>query len=450
MHILILHANGGIEATRRTSLNHSFCLLKYAPQHSYTFHTFRQPVTERLRSTKFDVIILDTTFLCWRWAKPRKLWLDRILEQFSFIGASDAVKIAFPQDEYDHSEYLDEWLAAWNVDLIYSVCFDHREIFYKRAALRAEIVQGLTGYVDDADMALMSRTARPFTQREIDVGYRARKLPAFFGRFGQMKALIGERFREKMDGRGLHLDISTRESDMLSGDAWLHFLGNSKFTLGCESGSSLLDGRGEIRSCVETALAIDPSASFEKLEKSCFPAQDMVRIYSAISPRLFEAAIARSCQILVPSHYMGVLKAGDHYIPLAEDMSNVDAVLQEMRDEGANRARIEACYEALIGSPRFHYRHFTADILRRVEEISIRKNLWNAAKRHSEEQLVAPKNDAELRHAFLIAAFRSHQHHVDDLKEINFIPNLRHYATALLGRALNALGRRLRAYRSRN
>jgi hypothetical protein len=450
MHILILHANEGIEATRRTSLNHAFCLLKYAPQHAYTLYNYRQPVTERLKNTKFDAIILDTTFLCWRWAKPRKLWLDRILEELAFVRDSDAVKIALPQDEYDHSKYLDEWLAAWKVDLIYSVCYDHRDAFYERATRHAEIVEGLTGYIDDADLALMARSVLPYRQRTIDVGYRARKLPAFFGRFGQMKSLIGDRFREKMNGRGLCLDISTKEADMLTGDAWLHFLGNSKFTLGCESGSSLLDPRGEIRSCVNATLMIHPSAPFETLEKSCFPGQDMVRVYSAISPRLFEAAIARSCQILVPGRYMGVLKAGEHYIPLAEDMSNIDVVFEEMQDEEANGARIEACYDALVGDPRFHYRYFASDMLRRIEEISTKKNLWGVDKRRSEEQLVAPGNEAELRHAFLIAIFRAHQNHVEDMKEINFTSNLRHYASVLLARGLGSLARQIRAYRSRN
>jgi hypothetical protein len=36
--------------------------------------------------------------------------------------------------------------------------------------------------------------------------------------------------------------------------------------------------------------------------------------------------------------------------------------------------------------------------------------------------------------AFLIATFRAHQDHVEDMKEINFIANLRHYASVLLRR----------------
>jgi len=129
MRVLILHEIDDLASARRTSINHAFCLIKYAPQHAYTLHSARQPVTSRLRSQKFDAIILDTTFLGWRWANPKSLRLDRILNEYAFIAASDAVKIALPQDEYDHTEILDAWLADWKVDLVYSVCHDHRESF---------------------------------------------------------------------------------------------------------------------------------------------------------------------------------------------------------------------------------------------------------------------------------------------------------------------------------
>ena len=95
MHILILHANESFHQTRRTSFNHAFALVKYAPQHQYTLHGVHQQVTERVRQTSYDAIILDTTFLCWRWAKPRTQWLDRILDEYSFVGRSDAKRSPF-------------------------------------------------------------------------------------------------------------------------------------------------------------------------------------------------------------------------------------------------------------------------------------------------------------------------------------------------------------------
>jgi glycosyltransferase involved in cell wall biosynthesis len=367
LNILILHDNDDLSQLRRTSFNHSFCLLKYAPWNSYTLQSFRQPVSRRARQERFDAIILDTTFLCWRWSNPRTEYFDVLLRDYAFVADSDAVKIALPQDEYDHASLLDDWLTDWRVDLIYSVCYEHRDLLYPRAATRAEIVEGMTGYIDDSDVAMMRRLARPFEQREIDVGYRAKSLPPYFGRFGRLKALIGERFYTCFAGTGLKLDISVDPQQALMGDAWLRFLGNCRFTLGCESGSSLLDPTGAFNRACRVHLARNPKASFEEVEAACFPGQDMRRIYSAISPRIFEAALAGTCQVLVPASYMGVLKPSEHYIAWDPGAGDPDTLHEELTDWPRAKARVEACGAALLSSERLNYRGFVADLLNRIE-----------------------------------------------------------------------------------
>ncbi|WP_338690967.1 hypothetical protein V5279_31120 [Bradyrhizobium sp. 26S5] len=441
MRILILHELDDLGSARRTSINHAFALVKYAPEHEYTLHSARQPVTARLREQAFDAIILDTTFLCWRWARPKSLWLDRLLDAYDFIAKSDAVKVALPQDEYDHAEILDNWLSDWKVDLIYSVCYDHHAEFYPRAGKHARVLEALTGYVDDADIGLMQRFAVPFKDREIDVGYRARALPAYFGRIGQLKTELGDRFRSSMADRQLKLDISTQARDALVGDAWLQFLGNSKFTLGCESGSSLLDARGEIRECVERRLQRNPAASFEELEQACFPGQDMRNVYTAAGPRLFEAAIARSCQILTPGNYAGALKAGEHYIALALDCSNVEDVYEQMQDEDANMARIEACYRALVEDPKFRYRNFVAGLLAEVRDAAVRKGRRLPDCGSSTGTVT---DELALRESFTRAVLRAHQHHIEDVKEIRLLPNFLHAVIVTLVRQMLSLARRIR------
>jgi hypothetical protein len=367
LNILILHANDELSRVRRTSFNHAFCLLKYAPEHSYELHAFGWPITQRLRQQRFDAIILDTTFLCWRWALPRERTIDRILADYAFVADSDAVKIALPQDEYDHSAVLDDWLAAWRVDLVYSVCYAHRAVFYPKTAQRAEIVEGLTGFIDDADVAMLSRLERPFSERAIEVGYRARRLPPYFGRFGLLKTEIGERFLSACAGSDLKLDISLDPGDALVGDDWLHFLADCRFTLGCESGSSLLDPTGAIRAACLAYSADHPEVGFAEVEAACFPGQDMQRVYSAISPRLFEAALADTCQILVPGDYLGVLNPDEHYIPLEADFSNIEMVKEELPDWPRAQQRATACRAALLGSERLTYRGFVRDLIARIE-----------------------------------------------------------------------------------
>ncbi len=441
MRILILHELDDLASARRTSINHAFALVKYAPEHEYTLHSARQPVTVRLREQIFDAIILDTTFLCWRWARPRSLWLDRIRDAYDFVAKSSAVKVALPQDEFDHAEVLDDWLADWKVDLIYSVCHEHQEEFYPRARMYARVLEALTGYIDDGDIELMQRFAVPFKDRQIDVGYRAKALPAYFGRIGQIKAELGDCFRSKMANRDLRLDISTQASDTLLGDAWLKFLGNCKFTLGCESGSSLLDARGEIRECVERRLQSNRAAGFEELEQACFPGRDMRKTYTAPGPRLFEAAIARSCQILTPGRYAGALKPGEHYILLEHDCANADDVYEQMQDDSANEARVEACYRALVEDPKFRYRNFVAVLLAEIRDVATSKGLRPT---NSDRTPAAMAGELALREAFTDAVLRAHQHHIEDMKEVRLLPNFLHTVAVVLVRRMMSLARRIR------
>ncbi len=328
-------------------------------------HSIYMPVTQTLKRQRFDAIILDTTFLCWRWARPRNETFDWLLDTFEFVARSEAVKVAFPQDEYDHSEVLDDWLADWRVDLVCSVCFEHRNVFYKRTVNQAEIFEGLTGYIDDADIAITRRFSKPFAERSIDIGYRARHLPALFGSFGRMKSELGERVKAARK-RGYVLDISSRPADTFLGDEWLKFLGDCRFTLGCESGSSLLDPRGNVRLRIEEFMSQRPNASFEEIEAACFPGMDGIHRFSAISPRLFESTIAGSCQILVQGRYLDLLKPGEHYIPIAPDLSNVEGIFEWMADDKANKDRIQACRDVLLKNPQLTYRGFAADLLQKI------------------------------------------------------------------------------------
>ena len=414
--ILILHDNWDLTQTRRTSFNHAFCLLKYAPWNEYELQTFRQPPPARLRREQFDAIVLDTTFLCWRWALPHQQYLERLLSEYGFVGDSKAVKIALPQDEYDQTARLDDWLASWRIDLIYSVCYAHRDVFYPKASLHAEIVESLTGYIDDADIATVQRFARPFADREIDVGYRAKNLPPYFGRFSRLKAEIGDRFLSAAQGSGLRLDISLGDAphQVLLGDDWLKFLGNCRFTLGCESGSSLLDPRGEICAACSAYLREHRNAGFDEVEAACFPGQDMKRIYSAISPRLFEAALAGSCQVLAPGHYLGVLEPNEHYIPLAADFSNIAAVLNELRDWQRAEQRVAACREALLENDRYSYRGFAADLLQRIES--------RLDTRGTVTQFVAmPENAAETAHELAKQVVRMASNRASDVQEVQIL-----------------------------
>lgn len=374
MNILTLHAMGDFSTARRTSIKHCKFLETYQPGHNYLFHDFQAPVTPALKAIAWDAILLDVTFLCWRWARPRSAY-EKLRETYAFVGESDAVKIAFPQDEYDHGGVLDAWLDDWKVDAVYSVVWSHWDLMFPRTKQRAEIIGSLTGYVDDEDIRTISPFAKPYAQRTIDVGYRARRLPPEFGRHGQLKYLLGERFLAANAGRGMVLDISNRPEDAIVGDGWLRFLGNSKFQLGNEGGSSIWDPDGAIRDRVHAFVAAHPQASFEDVEAACFPGLDRAEPFSAISPRMFETALTRTAQALVRAPYLGELRPDEHYIPIERDLSNMAEVADRMRDDVAAERMIEATYAALIAPPTYRYGHHAAQVMAKIRELHARKGV---------------------------------------------------------------------------
>ena len=360
MKLLLLHAWADLRQLRRTHFNHSFSFLRYAPQHDYVLHCAGRPIPEEVRRGRFDAILLDVSFLCLRWARPRTV-LDALKADYAFVAEARCPKLAFPQDDYDHSAVLDDWMADWRVDHIFTPLARFRDILYPRAKSSAAIHPSLTGYVDAAEVGRFRRHARPWGERPIDVGYRAAKLPPHYGWLGRLKTELGERFAAALPrDAGLRLDIGNRP---ILGSDWLRFVADCRFMLGTASGSTLLDPRGLIRDKVAAYLDEHPDADFAAVEAACFPGQDGLHEFSALGPRNLEAAMARTCQILVPSAGLAPMEADRHFIPLARDMGNLEEVLAAMRDGAAAIRRAEACYELFVADPAYRYSRFVKRVL---------------------------------------------------------------------------------------
>ena len=77
-----------------------------------------------------------------------------------------------------------------------------------------------------------------------------------------------------------------------------------------------------------------------------------------ISPRHFEAAAFRVCQILYEGNYSGAMHPLVHYIPLKRDFSNFNDVIQMFRDERLRRELTENAYRDLIASGNYSYERF--------------------------------------------------------------------------------------------
>jgi len=303
----------------------------------------------------FDVVVLDTTILCMRWTPGYEAWRRRS----DWIAELDALKIALPQDEYHHSDTLDEWLDDVGVTVIGTVLGDrHRAELYPRMAKKAAFYELLTGYIDEGAAERMRPRLEPLERRRLDIVYRARNLPYWLGSHGQLKHRIGEAVAEHAPGLGLRTDISTRQAQTVLGDAWLDFMASGRATIGAESGSSTLDRRGELSAHLDELLTDNPELTFEEYARQMPPGWDDYEFF-AISPRHLEAVVTKTAQILVEGSYSGVLEAGRHYVPVRRDLSDLDEALEALGDHALLERLAEQAYTDIYESGRFGFRRLT-------------------------------------------------------------------------------------------
>jgi len=216
----------------------------------------------------------------------------------------------------------------------------------------------LTGYVDDNLIDNASKYSLPFTEREYDVGYRARQLPYYMGAGAQEKTNIAYTFEKNVKNKGLKLSITPKEEDRLYGEHWHHFVGNCRFMLGVEAGVSIVDLEGVVVNMVNDYLTKYPDASFDEVEDAVLSPYENNIYYRMISPRVFEAAAFKTGLILFEGKYNEILVPDTHYISLKKDFSNFSEVLKKMNDVDAVSEMIDNTYNDLILSGRYHYRDF--------------------------------------------------------------------------------------------
>jgi hypothetical protein len=351
----------------------------YAPSPSWEINDIPQHVPLEFQHSNFDAVILFDTFLEYRYTPSSYFY--KIKKHFNWVGKMDCLKIAMPQDEYDHSDLLDEWLFDWGISVIFSN-FDetYRHLLYPILQNKAMFYKCFTGYVDDTIIRGNADKLLPIAKRKYDIIYRASKLPYWFGNQGQLKYQIGDVVADRAGKHGLYINISTRPQDTILGDKWLDFLASGKTVLGCESGSSVLDRRGEIQSQIRNLLHKNPRLTFTEVSEHMPAGWDDYNFY-AISPRHFEAISTKTCQVLIEGHYDDVLTANRHYIPLKRDYSNLDEILEKLKDGSYIQDIIEKAYQDICLSGLYNYKTLSSKIEQAI--INHEKKLLSGVKENS-------------------------------------------------------------------
>jgi hypothetical protein len=380
---------------RSTISDHLYSLRRYSSGRVFYVNLAVRDLPDWVAGFPFDAVVFHTSFLGQRWDPAG---FDAQLERVQALKEASGVRIALPQDEFLGADQLCEFIEDFRVDHVFSVAPESEwpKIYEGVDRERTSISQVLTGYLAEDTVRRIDEIVTRAPERSVDVGYRAWEGAPWLGRHGMLKRRIGEVFAQAAPAAGLRADISMDESGVLAGDDWFRFLADCRYTVGVEGGATILDRDGELRRRTEDYLREHPGASFDEVEAACFPGEDGRLRLLAISPRHLEACATRTCQVLVEGDYNGILRAGEHYIELRSDLSNVDGVISQMADEDQRRRLTDNAYRDVVASGSHGYASFVREVEAVVPEREGRASLA-VALRHRASELADHRSWAAVR-----------------------------------------------------
>lgn len=366
MNILVIYFKWKNQKDRNTIDEHLYSFRNYVKGVQFHYFNGANGIPWYLTRAEYDGVILHYTFLGARWSRNfYSKWLNTI----SNLEKIPGYKVAIPQDEYAESVALCELFRKNGIRSVFT-CFpshDFEKVYPKEKTGLKHIITVFPGYVDEDAVKRIKVPGMNRKERPIDLGYRARKLPYWLGRHGQLKHEIGEVFLERARSSRLIMDISMGEKEVFFGEDWYRFLGRCRAVLGCEGGASLLDPKGEIRFKVEQYVRNHPNASFEEVEENCFPGKDYNINLFTLSPRHFECAITKTCQVLLEGNYGGILLPGIHYIEVKKDYSNIDEVIKKIGDVDYCTEIANNAFRDIIQSGKYTYRIFAKQVIDHIK-----------------------------------------------------------------------------------
>ena len=347
-----------------TIIDHIDSFKKYSKHEIVTWSTLEGLPDEEILSL-FDCLIVHYSI---------SLLYERYVsrETLEKIRSFNGIKVLFIQDEYRRVDFACKQINYVGIDMVYT-CAPQNVAKKMYARLRESIIlkTTLTGFVPEA---LTEKEIKPISKRNIDVGYRARRVPFFLGSKGIEKYLIGKKFLKKTHNRNLNCNISSKENDRLYGKAWVDFLSDCKVTLGTESGSSIIDFTGNTEYQLNFYQAFHPFSNFDNVPDKFLKSDGELEI-QVISPRCFEAAALGTVLVLYPGEYSGILKKEKHYISLEKDFSNINEVVERIKDEEGLQKMADFARKDLVRSGNYSYENFIKVFDEDFEQLISAKNI---------------------------------------------------------------------------
>ncbi len=172
----------------------------------------------------------------------------------------------------------------------------------------------------------------PMMQRTIDIGYRGEKYPYYLGQNDR------EVLFNAVKDKNLRLDIAAGrgKGKRLVRAEWAAFLNTCRATIATETGAEHLSIDDKMRLSVLSYEEKHPQADYAELAANVMkPLVEKEKFLNAraISSRHFDAIGCGTAIITFPGRFNDILKAGEHYIAVQRDFSDLGEALDTLKDD---------------------------------------------------------------------------------------------------------------------
>lgn len=310
-----------------------------------------------------DVIIIHYSV---RLSLPNYISIHAANEISNFKG----LKLLFIQDEYENTHQAHYWIKKLGINTVFTCVPPEfiQNVYPKEIFPNVTFINNLTGYVPE-DIINIDIVPPP-EERKNFIVYRGRKLGYWYGSLGQEKYEIGIKMKKACKKAKIPEDIESEDEKRIYGSNWYNFLLSGRATLGTESGANIFDFDGTLKASIESYIKKNKKATYEEVAK-IFLKNDGKILMNQISPKIFQAIMCRTALILYEGYYSGVVLPDKHYIPLRKDWSNVQEVIEKVKDLRYISELTENAYNDIIKSGKYNYQ----SLIRKVEDEISRHSL---------------------------------------------------------------------------
>lgn len=268
------------------------------------------------------------------------------------------LKFLFIQDEYDNTHQAWYWIKRIGFQLVFTVVPEAgiENVYPSSEFEGVRFVSNLTGYVPEE--IKFYNDILPASRRELMVGYRGRPLPIKYGSLGKEKVEIGKIVKQYCNDYNIVEDVEWSEEKRIYGPDWYIFMTTCRSMLGSESGSNVFDWDGLLDQEINEFRGKYPDVADDVIYNKFVKPKEVDGLMNQISPRVFEAIIARTALVMFEGEYSGIIKAGVHYISVKKDGSNLQEVFKLLRDDKYIEEMTSRAFEDVIGSEKYSYKNF--------------------------------------------------------------------------------------------